>query len=316
MPRLSPNASGALLALLAFFVFSTHDALIKRLADTYSPVQIVFSIALYSFPLVLLMLARDRTQGTLIPRNPRWVLARGVTVALSSMAGFYAFSVLPMAQVYAILFATPLLITLMSVPVLGERVGWRRGLAVLVGLCGVLVVLRPGGSDLSLGHLAALASAIMGAGTSVITRRIGREERSAVLLMYALMGNFVLMGVALPFVYVPMPGEDLAVMVAIAVMAFTAMQLVILAYRRAEAVVVAPMQYSQIIWAVVYGALFFSEWPDLWTLVGAGIVIASGVYIVLREARGQVSETRPVLSSGTRPETAAANAAQHREGPP
>ena len=297
MPRLSPNATGALLALAAFFVFSTHDALIKRLADTYSPVQIVFSIALYSFPLVLLMLARDREPGTLIPQNPRLVLIRGVTVALSSITGFYAFSVL---------FGTPLMITLLSVPMLGEKVGWRRGLAVVVGMCGVLVVLRPGGADLSLGHLAALASATMGAFTSVITRKVGRQERSAVLLMYALMGNFILMGAALPFVYIPMPGTDLAVMVAIAVMAFTAMQLVILAYRRAEAVVVAPMQYSQIVWAVVYGALFFAEFPDLWTLVGASIVIASGLYIVLREARARVSDTRPVLSAGARPETAAA----------
>lgn len=306
MPRLSPNATGALLALAAFFVFSTHDALIKRLAATYSPVQIVFSIALYSFPLVLLMLARDREPGTLIPQNPRLVLLRGVSVALSSITGFYAFSVLPMAQVYAILFGTPLMITLLSVPMLGEKVGWRRGLAVVVGMCGVLVVLRPGGADLSLGHLAALASATMGAFTSVITRKVGRQERSAVLLMYALMGNFILMGAALPFVYIPMPGEDLAVMVAIAVMAFTAMQLVILAYRRAEAVVVAPMQYSQIVWAVVYGALFFAEFPDLWTLVGAAIVIASGLYIVLREARAKVSDTRPVLSTGARPETSVA----------
>ena len=306
MPRLSPNATGALLALAAFFVFSTHDALIKRLAATYSPVQIVFSIALYSFPLVLLMLARDREAATLIPRNPRLVLARGVTVALSSIAGFYAFSVLPMAQVYAILFGTPLMITLLSVPMLGEKVGWRRGLAVVVGMCGVLVVLRPGGADLSLGHLAALASAMMGALTSVITRKVGRQERSAVMLMYALMGNFFLMGAALPFVYIPMPGTDLAVMVAIAVMAFTAMQLVILAYRRGEAVVVAPMQYSQIVWAVVYGALFFNEFPDLWTLVGAAIVIASGLYIVLREARAKVSVMQPVLSTTARSETATA----------
>jgi drug/metabolite transporter (DMT)-like permease len=135
---------------------------------------------------------------------------------------------------------------------------------------------------------------------------VGRQERSAVLLLYALMGNFVLMGAAMPFVYIPMPGIDLAVMIAIAVMAFTAMQLVILAYRRAEAVVVAPMQYSQIVWAVVYGALFFAEFPDLWTLVGAGIVIASGLYIVLREARARVSDTRPVLSTGARPETTVA----------
>lgn len=292
MPRLSPNATGALLALAAFFVFSSHDALIKVLAAIYSPVQIVFCIALFSFPLILGMLAMDGASGTLRPRHPGWVWVRGLTVAGSSVCGFYAFSVLPMAQVYAILFGTPLIITLLSVPVLGETVGWRRGLAVVVGLCGVLVVLRPGSEDLSLGHLAALASAVMGATTSVITRRIGQQERAAVLLLYAMAGNFVLMGGMMPFVYLPMPGVDLAIMIAIAVLAFAAMQLVILAYRRAEAVVVAPMQYSQIIWAVVYGTLFFGETPDVMTLVGAGIVIASGIYIVLREARRGQSAVR------------------------
>ena len=288
MLRLSPNATGALLALAAFFVFSSHDALIKVLAATYSPVQIVFCIALFSFPLILAMVATDRASGTLLPRNPAWVWVRGLTVAGSSVCGFYAFSVLPMAQVYAILFGTPLMITLLSVPVLGEKVGWRRGLAVVVGMCGVLVVLRPGSAELSLGHLAALASAAMGAMTSVITRRIGQQERAAVLLLYAMAGNFVLMGVMMPWVYLPMPGLDLAVMIAIAAMAFTAMQLVILAYRRAEAVVVAPMQYSQIVWAVVFGTLFFQEQPDAMTLLGAAIVIASGVYIVWREARRKV----------------------------
>lgn len=289
MPRPSPNATGALLALLAFFVFSSHDALIKVLAATYSPVQIVFCIALFSFPLVLVMLTFDPAPGTLRPVNPVWMVVRGLSVAGSSVCGFYAFSVLPMAQVYALLFGTPLMITLLSVPVLGEQVGWRRGLAVVVGLCGVLVVLRPGSADLSLGHLAALTAAALGATTSVITRRIGRQERTSVMLLFALAGNFVLMGGLMPFVYLPMPGPDLAVMIAIAVMAFTAMQLVILAYRRAEAVVVAPMQYSQIIWAVVYGMLFFGETPDGMTLVGAAIVIASGVYIVWREARRGVA---------------------------
>lgn len=306
MPRFSPNVAGAMLSLAGFGVFATHDAMIKVLAATYSPVQIVFCIALFSFPLILLMLARDPLKDTLIPRHPGWVAARGVSVSLSALLAFYAFSVLPMAQVYAILFATPLMITLLAVPVLGEKVGVRRLAAVVVGLIGVLVVLRPGSADLSLGHLAALGGATMGAASSVITRRVGKVERSAVLLLYAMAGNFVLMGVLMPFVYKPMAGPDAALMIVVAVFAFAAMQFLILAYRRAEAVVVAPMQYSQILWALAYGALFFDETPDLLTLVGAGIVMASGLYIVAREARANVSDTRPVLSAKPRPETGTA----------
>lgn len=303
MSRLTPNAVGALLALAAFATFSTHDALIKDLAARYSPIQIVFCIALFSFPLILLMLARDPVQDTLLPRNPGWMVARAVSAAVSGLLAFYAFSVLPMAQVYAILFATPLVITILSVPLLGEKVGPRRAGAVLVGLVGVLIVLRPGSVDLTLGHLASMGSAVAGALTSVIARKIGGVERVSVMLLYAMMGNFLIMAAAMPFVYLPMPGADVGRMVVVAVLAFIAMRLIIQAYRRAEAVVVAPMQYSQIIWAVVFGALFFNEYPDGMTLLGASVVILSGVYIVLREAKAKVSDNTPVLNARVRPET-------------
>ncbi len=298
MPRPSPNATGALMALAAFGIFATHDALIKSLAASYAPVQLVFCIALFSFPLILVMLALDRAHGTLLPVNPRLMVFRGLSVALSALAAYYAFSVLPLAQVYAILFSSPLMITVLAIPLLGEKVGLRRMLAVGVGLCGVLVVLRPGSTPLSLGHLAALTAATCGALNAIIARRIGRQERPAVMLMYAMGGNFVLMGMAMPFVYRPMPGPDVAVMIVVAVMAFVAMQLVILAYRNGEAVVVAPMQYSQILWAVLYGALFFDEFPDAVTLTGTALVIANGLYIVIRESRPATSRTRPVLGPG------------------
>lgn len=295
MPRPSPNATGALLALAAFGIFSTHDALIKSLAATYSPVQIVFCIALFSFPLLLVMLALDRVHGTLLPIHPRLMVFRGVSVALSTVCAFYGFSVLPLAQVYAILFSTPMMITLLAIPLLGEKVGLHRAVAVAVGLCGVLVVLRPGSAPLSLGHLAALTSATAGALNAIITRRIGRQERPAVMLLYAMGGNFVLMGLAMPLAYRPMPGPDISVMIAVAALAFIAMQLVIHSYRLGEAAVVSPMQYSQILWATLYGTLFFGEFPRMTTLIGAALVIASGLYIVIREASPRTSEIRPVL---------------------
>lgn len=285
MPKLSPNAAGALIALAAFAVFASHDALIKRLAGQYSPVQIVFSIAVFTFPMLLVMIAANRQPFTLIPRNPLLVVLRGIFGATAATLAFYAFSVLPMAEVYVLLFATPLLVTLLAVPFLGEKVGPRRVAAVIVGLLGVLIVLRPGSSALSLGHAAGLASAMLASCSAIIMRRVGRAERSEVLLLTVLMANFVLMGAGMPFVYVPMAGPDMAVMILVAVMAFTAMQLNIQAYRRAEAVVVAPMQYSQILWAILYGMLFFDEVPDVATLVGAGVVMSSGIYILFREAR-------------------------------
>lgn len=301
---MTSNAKGALLALLAFATFSLHDVIVKYLGGHYSPVQIVFFSGLFAFPLVSLILIRESQPGTLRPVHPWWMLLRTAATVITGFSAFYAFSVLPLAQTYAILFAAPLLITILAIPVLGEQVGLRRGLAVLVGLCGVLVVLRPGGTEFVLGHLAALVAAFSGSLASIIVRKIGKEERSVVMLLYPILANFVLMGAMLPFVYVPMPTADLGGMALMSAMAFAASSLIIMAYRAGEAVVVAPMQYSQIVWAAFTGAIFFDEYPDAWTAAGAAIIIASGIYIVFREG-GKPGTNRPVLRTRSRFETGA-----------
>lgn len=291
---------GALLALLAFGVYATHDVIIKALGGSYSPVQIVFFSVLFGFPLVTIILARDTSEANLVPKYPVWAFLRTLAVVITGLTAFYAFTVLPLAQTYAILFAAPLLITIFAIPMLGEKVGIRRGLAVLVGLIGVMVVLRPGSEPLTLGHAAALLSAFTGAFAAVVMRKVGREERTVVLILYPMLGNFAIMGAALPFVYEPMPLIDMAGLAVIAVLALVGMHFLILAYRAAPAVIVAPMQYSQILWATAYGVILFDENIDLNTAIGAGIIIASGVYIVLREARLGVSRTTPVLRTRTR----------------
>ncbi len=297
------NLNGALMSLAAFGLYATHDAVVKFLGAQYSPFQIIFFSVLLGFPFVTLMLLRDKTDGNLRPRQPMWVWVRTIAAIVNVVSGFYAFSVLPLAQAYAVFFAMPLMITLLAIPLLGEKVGIRRGLAVVVGLLGVIVVLRPGQVPLGLGQLAALVAATTGALVSVIVRKIGREERAAVLMLYPMMANFVATGAMMPFVYRPMPVEHFGLLVLMSFLGFVAAMLVIQAYRTAPAVVVAPMQYSQIVWAALYGWLFFSETVDLMTAVGTAIIIASGVYIVLREGGGKVDTTHPVSLSRVRPET-------------
>lgn len=297
------NTKGALIALLAFAVFSTHDIIVKFLGAIYSPVQIVFFSVLFGFPWVTLMLIRDTSSGNLRPRHPWWMALRTVATMATAISAFYAFTVLPLAQVYAFLFAAPLLITILSIPILGERVRLRRWIAVLVGLGGVLVVLRPGAEPLTLGHLAALIAAIGGALASIIVRKIGKDERSVALLIFPLITNFVVMGAVLPFVYVPMEPMHMGGIAVMSIMALIASALVIEAYKAGEAVIVAPMQYSQIIWASLFGLTIFGEQMDAMTLLGAVIIIGSGIYIVLREGRGNASENTPVLRTRTRTET-------------
>lgn len=301
--RSNQNMQGALLALAAMGIYATHDVVVKYLGSSFSAVQIVFFSALLSFPLVTIFILQDRAGGSLWPRNPGWVALRTVSAIITSVCAFYAFGTLPLAQTYAILFAIPLIITILSIPILGETVRLRRWTAVVVGLVGVLIVLRPGQAALSSGHLAALIAAFTGALTAIIVRKVGTDERPVVLLIYPILANVLVMGAALPFVYQPMSTGEFGMMAIIAVMGLIGTVLSILSYRLAEAVIAAPMQYSQIVWAIVYGALIFDDRPDATTLLGAGIVIASGIYVVLRETKAGTSENRPVIDTSGRGET-------------
>jgi len=290
-------------ALLGFFLFSTHDVIIKSLGASYSPIQIVFFSTILGFPLATFLLMRDATKGNLIPRYPGWVAARTILAVIGASSVFYAFSALPLSQVYAIIFASPLVITVLAIPILGEKVGIHRWVAVVVGLIGVLIVVRPGSAEIQLGHIAAMIAAVASAAASVIIRRIGREERSVVIMLYPMMANFVVMGALLPLVYKPVPIEHLGGLTAIAVLGFLGGLCVISAYRNAEAAIIAPNQYSQIVWSVIFGALIFNEWPDANTALGAAFIILSGLYILLRETRSQSSQNTPVLRTRTRFET-------------
>lgn len=297
------NLKGAALALLAFAIYATHDVGVKFLGQTYAPFQIIFFSVLLGFPLATIMLMRDAVPGTLRPVHPWWTAARTAATLTTGVSAFYAFSALPLAQVYAFIFAAPLLITVLSIPILGEKVGIHRWAAVIIGLGGVLYVLRPGAEPLSLGHIAGLTAAVGSAFASVIVRKIGKDERSAVLMLYPMMVAFVAMGMTMPLVYKPMPPAHFGIVALISILAFLGGLLVISAYRRGDAAVVAPMQYSQIIWAAVYGLAFFDETPDSQTFMGAGIIILSGLYIVLRETILGATSKSPVLETRSRAAT-------------
>ncbi|MCF6317097.1 MAG: DMT family transporter [Marinosulfonomonas sp.] len=296
------NVKGALTALLAFGIFATHDVIVKFLGSEYSAFQIAFFSGVFGFPIIVLMLIGDRSDGNLVPRHPYWSAFRTVCAVATGISAFYAFSVLPLAQTYALLFMTPLLITILAIPVLGESVGLHRWAAVLLGLVGVIIVLRPGQAEFGLGHFAALVAAICGATASIIVRKIGDDERSIVLLLYPMFANIFVAGAFLPFVYQPMPAAHLGLLILVALFGLTASFLMILAFRDAEAVIVAPMQYSQIIWATVFGFFLFNEQPDISTAIGAAIIVASGIYIVLREGQSGNSENQPVSRTRGRSE--------------
>ncbi|MFT6025415.1 MAG: drug/metabolite transporter (DMT)-like permease [Ascidiaceihabitans sp.] len=298
--KLSPNSAGAVFALIGFAVFSTHDLIIKQLGSTYSTFQIVFYTALFSFPLLTLVMIRDHKPTTLRPVHPYWIAVRSLAGVVSGLSAFYAISTLPLSQFYAFIFASPLLITLLAIPILGETVRLRRGLAVLVGLVGVLIVIRPGMAPFTDGHIAALIAAFAGAMVSIITRKIGRDERGVVMILYPMMTNLIVTAMALPFVYIPVPLEHLGLLAVDSVLVLIAMSLLVKAYTHADAILVAPMQYSQIIWATIFGIFLFNEYPAWQTYLGTAVIALSGFYILRREATGNVSSNTPVSKTRTR----------------
>lgn len=279
-------------ALLGFATFSLHDALIKSIEGI--PVfQVVFFVVLFSFVPFALFLAFDGTERSLRPRLPGLVALRCLFSVIGLLCVFRAFGTLPLAEVYSLIFAAPILITLLAIPILGERVRLVRWFAISLGMLGVLIVLRPGDASLTINHLAALGAATCTALVSVVTRKIGSREHSVTLILYPMLTNVLVTGIATMFVYVPLPGDVLLRLCAVGVLSVAGQSLMIQAYRASEAQFVAPMQYSQMLWALLYGALVFNESVDRSVLLGATVIVCSGLLFIWRELVASV--TQPVL---------------------
>jgi S-adenosylmethionine uptake transporter len=277
------NLNGALLSLLGMCLFAISDITIRFLGDGYDTFQIIFFAGLMSVPLIAGFAMADPTPGPLRPVLPKLMALRCAIVVVNGIFGTYAFANLPLAQAYAIFFTMPIFITLLSALVLGEKIDLWRGTAVVVGLAGVLVALDPGRATLEWAHAAALVGAVMGAANYVIIRKTGGAERTVVMILYPLMVQLVVAAMVLPFVYTPMPFHDLALTAVMATAAFAGYFAIIAAYRRAPGIVVAPMQYSQIIWAAIFGALLFDEKMSGQTVLGVAIIIVAGIVIVSRQ---------------------------------
>ncbi|WP_020561206.1 DMT family transporter [Thiofilum flexile] len=285
---------GPMIALLGYLVFSTHDAIVKSL-DDYSVLQTIFFAMLFGYVPFSLARITDKRLTTLRPNNPMLVILRSILTVASMCFAFIAFSILPMVQVYVLLFTTPVIISLLAIPFLGERIYLPRWAAIILGLIGVIIVLRPTPDSLEWGHVFGLVSAFCGASAAIISRKIGNLESSATLILFPLTLNVLVTGSMLYFVYKPMPFNDLVAMFSVGVLGLLGQLLVLNSYRLSPAAFVAPMQYSQLIWAVLFGVLFFDESIDKWVVIGSLITITSGMIIVWRET--VASKTQPTLST-------------------
>jgi drug/metabolite transporter (DMT)-like permease len=280
---MSDALKGGLYGLLGFGLFALADATIKFLGGTYSPVQIVAFAGVFTLPLIGLLWLRQPV--SLRPVHP-WLMAiRSVALIGNGLLVTYTFTVMPLAQAYAIFFTLPLILTLMAWPLLGDRVDLIGALAVVIGLVGVLVALNPGRVDFGISHVAAVGGVVLAAVHYLIVRKTGPAEANVPMLLYPVLGQTISALLLLPSRYVPMPPADLAAIAGMTVAGFTGTLMMIAAYRAAPPVIVAPTQYSQIAWAALFGALFFDEPMAASTALGMGLIALAGFLVVRRSSR-------------------------------
>ena len=287
------NLRGIGAMLLAAAVFSLMDAGLKLLSPHYPALQVAAMRALSSMPLVIAYVAWRGAFGSLL--RVRWPLhlMRGVLgIAMLSLFAF-ALRDLPLAQAYSIFFVAPLLITALSVPILRERVDLARWIAIMVGLVGVLVALRPRTSGLlSLSGLAVLGAALCYAVSAVTVRIIGRTDSSESQVFWLMVLVGVGAGLMAAPVWVPIRAADAWVLTGVAIFGFLGQLWITEAFRQGEASAIAPFEYSALGWALLLDWVLWRTLPDRFTLLGAAIIVASGIYLVRRE-RVHVDSERP-----------------------
>ena len=285
MHLLSIPLRGALLALASFFAYACTDVSIKALGHGMSAFQVMFLAALCTIPPVLMQIFWVDRKASLRPALPGLTALRVVISVIGSAFVTYTFTHLPLEQCYAVFFTMPLIITVLAWPLLGEPIDPLRGVIILIGFVGELIALQPGSTSFQLAHLAAVGGAITGALNSLILRKIGHREKAGVILLYPVLAQLLGAGLIMPFVWQPLTAADWYVGIQMGFLGTAGGLFIIAAYRTAPAIVVAPMQYSQIIWASLLGYVLWGERPTLYTTMGIAVIVAAGMALLFVAGR-------------------------------
>ena len=279
--RIAPEYRGILITLLAMLMFGLMDAASKYLSTRYPTPQIIWLRYAFTIPLLLLVLGPSGARRSLRSARPWLQVLRSMLLVTEIGLVVWCFGRLPLADVHAILALTPLAVTALAVPLLGEAVGPRRWAAIGVGLLGVLLIVRPGVGAIQPASLVALLSVALYALYQVLTRLVGRVDSAETSLLWQLVVGAVVLSVVVPFAWRPPPLEHWPLFVLVAALGGIGHYAMIKALQLSPAAVVQPFTYTLLLWAVIIGYLGFGDVPDALTLVGAGVVVAAGIYSVL-----------------------------------
>ena len=282
---LHQTSLGVVYLLAAIGLISLVDTICKFYTDELHAVMLVWGYFVGITFFVAGYLGIHRKFALLHCSRPGLQIARSGFLVASIASLFVSLTYLPIAEATAIGFTGPLFITALSAPLLGERVGWHRWLAVFIGLAGVLVIVRPGGAVWHWSAGMALLGAVCFALFQLVTRRLAHQDRHETTLLYTSIGGTAWASLLVPFFWTtPTIGQS-AMFLAIGAMGAGAHFSMLQAFARAEASLLAPFNYSKIIWVTILGYLVFDDLPGLDTLIGTSIIAAAGLYVLYREGR-------------------------------
>lgn len=283
------NLRGILCMLSAVAAFSVLDVCMKRLAETYPAMQVTFIRGAASLPFILIVTAWFNRWRDLIPNRWKLHLLRGLLQVVTLYFFVYSVTRLSLANAYTIFMSAPLMITALSVPFFGERVGWHRWMAIIVGMIGVIVVVRPGaesmelGSMAILGSLAAIAAAVAYALGVLLIRVLSPSETSVATMFWALSLTAVFAGVLSIAGWVPVRWDHWGWIVMAGLSGALGQHFITEAFRLALPAVVAPLEYTALAWGMLFDWLLWTTMPSSRMLTGAAIIVASGLYLIHRE---------------------------------
>ena len=285
--RSSPSADKPLVAIglfsLAMMIFSSTDGATKYLSADIAPQQIIFLRYVVVSILILLFGIYQGQRNLLKTAQPKLQILRGLCLAVCSLIFSFALKYLPLELCAAIGFVSPLFVTALSIPFLGEKVGFRRWIAVVIGLLSVLMILRPGGVTFQLAMLLPLGSSLCWAMALILTRLMRDSEQALTVLAWSsLVGVVAVSPLVWPVWQTPNSSQWM-ILILLGVFNGLGQYLVIRAFMLASASLLAPFSYSIIIWSMLIGLIVFNSFPDGITLIGTAILIAAGLYIWYRE---------------------------------
>ena len=261
------------------------DTAVKFLVAHYPVVEILAIRGVIMFAIVLLFAAKSGSWSRFKTRDP-WGQARRIFYSLTAPLLFFsALRELPLADLTVMVFGASFFMTALSVPLLGEKVGVFRWTAIAVGFSGVMIAAQPSGEGSMLMTLFAIAASIAYAMLMIETRRVGFVDSIFTLTVYPVVGVTLITAAAVPFVWVPVQMADVPLIVATGVFALTGHFLINKAFTSAPVSTIAPFEYTALIWATIFGVIFFDEIPGSQIWIGAAIIVSAGIVIVRREAK-------------------------------